>query len=89
MEENGFDIAKGLIGAGVIFLAIGLILGFMPMDPSRGSFDCGSVFNKTMEGQYFKDGDLCDFSARTTFVTLLFIGGGLSLLIGLFGKQKN
>ena len=89
MEKNGFDISKGLIGAGVVFLVIGLILGFTPMDPTTGSLDCGSVFSQTKKGQLIRDGELCDFSTRTTFVTLLFIGGGLSFLIGYFGKQKN
>ena len=89
MSESGFNIARGLMGAGVVCLAIGLILGFIPMEPTWSNLDCGSVFNKTKAGQWVDDGELCDFSGRTTAVTILLIAGGVSLLIGFFGKQKS
>ena len=85
MEENKFNTARGLMGAGIVFVSIGLIVGFTPFDGDPLG-ECGSVFNKSNQWLY---GEYCDYGARTTAAILLLVLGGISLLIGFFGKQKN
>ncbi len=92
MNSGHFNISRALIGAGLVCLVIGCILGFLPMDSLREGESCGSVFlNRPSVVKNFYPTEalaLCNFSERTTAVTLFLLTGTFSLTAGLFGSTQ-
>ena len=81
-----------LIGAGLVCLVIGCILGFIPMGSGvREGVSCGSVFLSADVSDFLiptEEIAICDFSERTTAVTLFLLTGTFSLSAGLFGNNQ-